>query len=281
MFEARLTQGSLLKKARPRRRRAELCRLPPLPLCCAPPSLALTRLPPLPRVSSSHPSSPQVLDSIKELVTDANFDCAPTGFSLQAMDSSHVSLVALLLRADGFEHYRCDRNISMGMNLANMVRPAATEGRCRAQTHARHTAGEPPCLARSPLHGAPCPSPQAWRPTPAAVGCVRWAPRGATADSRAFAAFGGHCQAKMLKCAGNDDVITMKADDNGDTVTFMFENKGAWLPGRQAPGARSPGPLSLQKPFPGRVAGASDAPLCASLLTACRHAPRPRQDQRL
>jgi len=31
----------------------------------------------------------------------------------------------------------------------------------------------------------------------------------------------------MLKCAGNDDIITMKADDNGDTVTFMFENKGA------------------------------------------------------
>ena len=31
----------------------------------------------------------------------------------------------------------------------------------------------------------------------------------------------------MLKCAGNDDIITMKADDNGDHVTFMFENKGA------------------------------------------------------
>lgn len=77
MFEARLSQGSLLKK---------------------------------------------VLESIKDLVTDANFDCAPTGFSLQAMDSSHVSLVALLLRSDGFEHYRCDRSLSMGMNLANMVR---------------------------------------------------------------------------------------------------------------------------------------------------------------
>jgi proliferating cell nuclear antigen len=64
----------------------------------------------------------KVLESIKDLVTDANFDCSPTGFSLQAMDSSHVSLVALLLRADGFEHYRCDRAISMGMNLANMVR---------------------------------------------------------------------------------------------------------------------------------------------------------------
>lgn len=92
----------------------------------------------------------KVLESIKDLVNDANFDCSATGFSLQAMDSSHVALVALLLRAEGFEHYRCDRNISMGMNLNNM--------------------------------------------------------------------------SKMLKCAGNDDIITIKADDGSDTVTFMFES---------------------------------------------------------
>jgi len=105
MFEARLVQGSLLKK---------------------------------------------VLESIKDLVTDANFDCSSNGFALQAMDSSHVSLVALLLRNDGFEHYRCDRNMTMGMNLTNM--------------------------------------------------------------------------SKMLKCADNEDIITMKADDAGDVVTFMFES---------------------------------------------------------
>lgn len=92
----------------------------------------------------------KVLEAIKDLVTDANFDCSATGFSLQAMDSSHVALVALLLRSEGFEHYRCDRNISMGMNLNNM--------------------------------------------------------------------------SKMLKCAGNDDIITIKADDGSDTVTFMFES---------------------------------------------------------
>ena len=31
----------------------------------------------------------------------------------------------------------------------------------------------------------------------------------------------------MLKCADNDDTITMKADDAGDVVTFMFENPKA------------------------------------------------------
>lgn len=30
--------------------------------------------------------------------------------------------------------------------------------------------------------------------------------------------------AKILKCAGNDDVVTMKAADDGDTVTLMFES---------------------------------------------------------
>eukprot|EP00899_Mesostigma_viride_P007736 jgi/Mesvir1/16964/Mv15812-RA.1 len=105
MFEARLTQGGLLKK---------------------------------------------LLDATKDLVKEANFDCAATGFSLQAMDHSHVALVAMLLRADGFDHYRCDRSLSLGMNLENMN--------------------------------------------------------------------------KMLKCAGNDDTITMKAEDNPDSVTFMFES---------------------------------------------------------
>jgi hypothetical protein len=92
----------------------------------------------------------KVLEAIKDLVNDANFDCSSSGFSLQAMDSSHVALVALLLRSEGFEHYRCDRNMSMGMNLGNM--------------------------------------------------------------------------SKMLKCAGNDDIITIKGDDGSDTVTFMFES---------------------------------------------------------
>jgi proliferating cell nuclear antigen len=57
----------------------------------------------------------KIIDAIKDLVTDANFDCTATEFSLQAMDSSHVSLVALKLEKDGFEHFRCDKPISMGM----------------------------------------------------------------------------------------------------------------------------------------------------------------------
>jgi proliferating cell nuclear antigen len=99
----------------------------------------------------------KVLEAVKDLVTDANFDCNATGVSLQAMDSSHVSLVTMLLRAEGFDPFRCDRNQSLGINLNSMN--------------------------------------------------------------------------KILKCSGNDDVITIKAEDGGDMVTFVFESPSTWQAG--------------------------------------------------
>ncbi|XP_008806847.1 proliferating cell nuclear antigen-like isoform X2 [Phoenix dactylifera] len=91
-----------------------------------------------------------VVEAMKELVTDANFDFSSSGVSLQAMDSSHVALVALLLRSEGFDHFRCDRNHSMGMNINNV--------------------------------------------------------------------------SKLLRCAANDDIIILNADDDSDTITFIFES---------------------------------------------------------
>jgi len=92
----------------------------------------------------------QLIESIKDLVQDANIDCTEDDISIQAMDSSHVSLVAVTLRHSGFDHYRCDRPISLGFNSANM--------------------------------------------------------------------------SKILKCAGNDDEITLKAEDTADSLTLMFES---------------------------------------------------------
>ena len=63
----------------------------------------------------------KIIESVKELVSEATLDCCESGISLQAMDSSHVSLVSLLLRSDGFETYRCDRNLSLGLNLQRYV----------------------------------------------------------------------------------------------------------------------------------------------------------------
>ncbi|KGO75397.1 Proliferating cell nuclear antigen, PCNA [Penicillium italicum] len=63
-----------------------------------------------------------VVDAIKDLVQDCNFDCNDSGIALQAMDNSHVALVSMLLRAEGFSPYRCDRNIALGINLLSLTK---------------------------------------------------------------------------------------------------------------------------------------------------------------
>jgi proliferating cell nuclear antigen len=62
----------------------------------------------------------KLLEAVKVLVNEANFDCGEAGISLQAMDTSHVALVSLLLRSSAFEHYRCDRPLSLGLNLQGL-----------------------------------------------------------------------------------------------------------------------------------------------------------------
>ena len=94
----------------------------------------------------------QIIEAIKDLVQDANIDCSEEEVAIQSMDSSHVALVAVALQSSGFDHFRCDRSISLGFSSTNM--------------------------------------------------------------------------AKILKCAGADDIITLKADDDGDTLTLMFESPG-------------------------------------------------------
>lgn len=93
----------------------------------------------------------KVLDAIKELVTDANFDCSDEGIKLQAMDNSHVALVSLNLAKSGFTDYRCDRDMSLGMSLASLQ--------------------------------------------------------------------------KIVKCAGNNDMVTLRADESLDVLALLFEAK--------------------------------------------------------
>lgn len=64
----------------------------------------------------------RIVEAIKDLVTDVNIDATPTGLSLQAMDSSHVALVNLNLSMEGFEKYRCDRNLTLGISITNLAK---------------------------------------------------------------------------------------------------------------------------------------------------------------
>jgi len=95
----------------------------------------------------------KLIEAMKDLFTDVNFDCTSSGITCQAMDSSHVCLCSVLLRNDTFDPYRCDRNLTLGMNCATM--------------------------------------------------------------------------SKILKCAGNDESITLRSEDNADSVTFVYERPNA------------------------------------------------------
>jgi proliferating cell nuclear antigen len=95
----------------------------------------------------------KVIDSLRDLVNEANFEFTPSGITLQSMDSAHVILVSLLLRADGFDNYRCDRTIPVGINMASL--------------------------------------------------------------------------SKIIRAAANDDAITLRADDNGETLNLVFEAPNA------------------------------------------------------
>lgn len=93
----------------------------------------------------------KLIDAMKDIVTDANLDCAESGISLQAMDSSHVSLVSLALQPELFRMYRCDKSVSLGVNFVSL--------------------------------------------------------------------------SKIMKCASNDDKISITAPEDDDTISFMFESE--------------------------------------------------------
>ena len=67
------------------------------------------------------------------------------------MDSAHVSLVSLQLNESGFEQFRCDKPITLGINLTDF--------------------------------------------------------------------------SKILKMAQNDDIVTLKADDENSFLNIIFDNK--------------------------------------------------------
>merc|ERR1712232_1233130 len=62
----------------------------------------------------------KVVDAMKDLCKDVNFDCSEKGLQVQSMDSSHVALVSLLLRESAFSNFKCERATSLGMNVESL-----------------------------------------------------------------------------------------------------------------------------------------------------------------
>jgi proliferating cell nuclear antigen len=64
----------------------------------------------------------KVIDAIGELINQANFSCTRGGMECQSMDQSHTAMVSLLLRADRFDHYRCNRNLTLGIDIGSLAK---------------------------------------------------------------------------------------------------------------------------------------------------------------
>mmetsp|Transcript_3351 Transcript_3351/g.7005 ORF Transcript_3351/g.7005 Transcript_3351/m.7005 type:complete len:264 (-) Transcript_3351:98-889(-) len=93
-----------------------------------------------------------IIDAIKDLVTDCNVELSEEEMAIQSMDSAHVALVGVQLSASAFEQYRCDVPNQLGINTANM--------------------------------------------------------------------------AKILKMMNKDDALSLKSEDQADSLTMMFESDG-------------------------------------------------------
>jgi proliferating cell nuclear antigen len=63
-----------------------------------------------------------LIEALKEILTDANFQFDEQGLKIVAMDSSHTVLVHLRLNAENLEKYSCKKNIVLGINLLNFYK---------------------------------------------------------------------------------------------------------------------------------------------------------------
>eukprot|EP01029_Cantina_marsupialis_P030181 TRINITY_DN8043_c0_g1_i1.p1 TRINITY_DN8043_c0_g1~~TRINITY_DN8043_c0_g1_i1.p1 ORF type:complete len:285 (-),score=113.37 TRINITY_DN8043_c0_g1_i1:241-1095(-) len=64
----------------------------------------------------------KLIEAIKEIITETNFDCSATGIALQGMDASHIALCVVYLKRDGFDKYRCDEAATLGINVASLAK---------------------------------------------------------------------------------------------------------------------------------------------------------------
>jgi proliferating cell nuclear antigen len=61
-------------------------------------------------------------EAVKEILTEANFECDKNGIRVVAMDSTRTVLVHLKLEADQFEQYMCPEKLTLGINLINLYK---------------------------------------------------------------------------------------------------------------------------------------------------------------
>lgn len=69
-----------------------------------------------------------LIEALKEILTDANFEFDHTGMKVMAMDTSHTVLVHLKLQAERFVSYYCPGKAILGLNMINYFKLIKTMG---------------------------------------------------------------------------------------------------------------------------------------------------------
>lgn len=64
----------------------------------------------------------KIVEAIAPLVPEINIEITSSGLTIQAMDSGHVCLLLLELDAGTFDPFRCDKNITLGLQTQNLLK---------------------------------------------------------------------------------------------------------------------------------------------------------------
>ena len=64
----------------------------------------------------------RIIEGIREIFTDINFDISAKGIYLQAMDKYNIARISLNLSSEGFEEYQCVNPIKLGISIPNLAK---------------------------------------------------------------------------------------------------------------------------------------------------------------
>lgn len=62
----------------------------------------------------------RIVNVVKQLCTQVNFEFSPNGIILQEMDSAHISFASLYLSGEKIKDYKCDKTYVLGINLDSL-----------------------------------------------------------------------------------------------------------------------------------------------------------------
>lgn len=69
-----------------------------------------------------------LVEALKEILIDANFEFSKEGIRIMKMDSSSTVLVHLKLLSENFESYKCEQPLNLGINMFNLFKLIRTIG---------------------------------------------------------------------------------------------------------------------------------------------------------